>query len=51
MVAAGRRPRLLVTNDDGIDAPGLRVLVTALAEVGEIWVCSPSGMDGRDRGR
>ena len=40
---AGRRPRLLVTNDDGIDAPGLRELVLALARVGEVWVCSPSG--------
>ena len=45
------RPRLLVTNDDGIDAPGLRELVLALADVGEVWVCSPSGeREGREMG-
>lgn len=40
-----RRPRVLVSNDDGIDAPGLRSLVAALAATGEadIYVCSPSG--------
>lgn len=40
-----RRPRVLVSNDDGIDAPGLRSLVAALAATWEadIYVCSPSG--------
>jgi 5'-nucleotidase len=35
------RPLLLVTNDDGIDALGLRVLVEALAEIGEVLVAAP----------
>ena len=44
-----RRPRVLVSNDDGIDAPGLRSLVAALAATGEadIYVCSPSGTEQR----
>lgn len=44
-MAPARRPRVLVSNDDGIDAPGLRSLVAALAATGEadIYVCSPSG--------
>jgi 5'-nucleotidase len=35
------RPRILVTNDDGIYAEGLAVLRDALAEVGEVWVVAP----------
>ena len=42
-VPPAARPRILVTNDDGIDAPGLRELVLALEPMGEIYVCSPSG--------
>ncbi len=35
--------RLLVTNDDGIDAPGLRALVRALADAGhEVVVAAPA---------
>jgi len=34
--------RILVTNDDGIDAPGLRTLVKALADDGlKTWVAAP----------
>ena len=33
--------RILATNDDGIDAPGLRALVVALREVGEVVVVAP----------
>ncbi|MBI2301195.1 MAG: 5'/3'-nucleotidase SurE [Armatimonadetes bacterium] len=33
--------RILVCNDDGIRAPGLRALVVALAEVGEVVVAAP----------
>jgi len=36
------RPRLLLTNDDGIDAPGLRALVKALSAVGDVVVVAPS---------
>ena len=40
-----RRPRVLVSNDDGIHAPGLRSLVAALAATGEadIFVVAPTG--------
>lgn len=34
-------PRILVTNDDGIQAPALALLVDALDEVGEVWVFAP----------
>jgi len=37
--------RVLVSNDDGVDAPGIRVLADALAEVGEVTVVAPD----RDR--
>lgn len=33
--------KLLVTNDDGVDAPGLNALAGALAAVGEVWVVAP----------
>lgn len=32
---------ILVTNDDGINAPGLRVLAEALCSLGDIWVVAP----------
>lgn len=34
--------RILVTNDDGIEAPGLRALAAALREVGEVTIVAPS---------
>ena len=45
LVMAAKKPRVLVSNDDGIFAPGLRSLVAALAasDVADIYVCSPSG--------
>ncbi len=33
---------ILLTNDDGIDAPGLRALADALAELGEVTVVAPA---------
>lgn len=33
--------RILVTNDDGIDSPGLTVLAEALKVIGEVWVVAP----------
>lgn len=33
--------KILLTNDDGIDAPGLRTLALALKPLGEIWVVAP----------
>jgi 5'-nucleotidase len=35
------QPLLLVTNDDGVHAPGLRALAAALASVGEVHVVAP----------
>lgn len=37
------RPRILVTNDDGIDAPGLRRLAARLAADFEVIVVAPKG--------
>lgn len=41
MKARGR-PNILVTNDDGIHAPGLRALAAALEKVGEVYVVAPN---------
>ena len=35
------RPRILVTNDDGINSAGLTALVKALARLGDVWVVAP----------
>jgi 5'-nucleotidase len=34
-------PLILVTNDDGINAPGLQALAKAMAELGEVYVVAP----------
>lgn len=34
-------PRILVSNDDGIDATGINALAEALEPLGEVWVCAP----------
>jgi 5'-nucleotidase len=42
MAEQGRPPRILVTNDDGINAPGLRSLEKIAAEISEdVWVVAP----------
>ena len=33
--------RILVTNDDGIHAPGIRALAKAMKALGEVWVVAP----------
>jgi len=35
------KPLILVTNDDGVMAPGIRALAAALREVGDVIVCAP----------
>lgn len=35
-------PRILLTNDDGIDAPGLAAMHKALSRVGQVTVAAPS---------
>jgi len=38
-----KRPLILVTNDDGITAPGLRTLISVMNEIGEVIVVAPDG--------
>ena len=40
-VAAKKRLRILVSNDDGIDAPGLYALVQELRRIGSVFVVAP----------
>lgn len=35
-------PRIFVTNDDGVHAPGLLALVQAMREIGDVFVAGPS---------
>lgn len=35
------RPQILLTNDDGIDSPGLWAAAEALSELGYVWVTAP----------
>ena len=37
-----KRPNILLVNDDGIDAPGLRVLAENAARIGDVWVVAPA---------
>jgi 5'-nucleotidase len=42
-----RKPYILVTNDDGIDAPGIRFLTSVAASFGDVVVVAPfEGMSG-----
>ena len=44
MSANTSQPRILVTNDDGIQAPGLELLESIARELSdEVWVVAPSG--------
>ncbi|WP_338732803.1 5'/3'-nucleotidase SurE [Mangrovimonas cancribranchiae] len=36
-----KKPLILVTNDDGITAPGIRTLITAMKTIGEVVVVAP----------
>lgn len=36
-----KRPLILVTNDDGITAPGIRTLIEVMNEIGEVCVVAP----------
>ena len=38
----GRIPLILITNDDGINSPGLRAAATALEKLGEVLVVAPA---------
>ena len=41
MAKAKKRPTILITNDDGITAPGIRNLVEAVKDLGKIIVVAP----------
>src|SRR5690554_872580 len=36
-----KRPLILISNDDGINAPGIKALADAVADLGEVWVVAP----------
>jgi 5'-nucleotidase len=36
-----KRPLILITNDDGITAPGIRTLISVMKEIGEVVVVAP----------
>ena len=36
-----KKPLILITNDDGITAPGLRALIGFMKEIGEVVVVAP----------
>lgn len=36
-----KKPLILVVNDDGINAPGIRALITVMQEIGEVVVVAP----------
>jgi len=38
-----KRPLILVSNDDGITAPGVRVLISVMNEIGDVVVIAPDG--------
>ncbi len=41
MTSSGRRPRILVSNDDGYFSDGIQALVDAVSPLGEVWVVAP----------
>src|SRR4029434_5479738 len=36
------RPRILITNDDGIHSEGIEALETAMQQIGEVYVVAPA---------
>lgn len=36
-----KKPQILVTNDDGINAPGIRALISVMSEIGHVTVVAP----------
>lgn len=38
---SAKKPLILVTNDDGIFAKGIRTLVEEMIELGEVWIVAP----------
>ena len=43
-----KKPLILITNDDSISAPGIKVLTEIANDFGEVWVVAPDGpMSGK----
>lgn len=42
-MSTNQKPLILVTNDDGITAPGIRALVDVVKDLGEVVVVAPDG--------
>lgn len=42
LLAMQNKPKILLTNDDGIDAPGIRALWEALCEIGDLTIIAPA---------
>ncbi len=40
-ISKSERPLILVCNDDGITAPGIRKLISVMNEIGEVYVVAP----------
>ena len=38
-----KKPLILVTNDDGITAPGIRTLISVMNEIGDVVVVAGKG--------
>ena len=38
---SNKKPTILLTNDDGIDSPGIWAAAEALSEIGYVWVVAP----------
>ena len=43
------RPLILVTNDDGITAPGIRALIAIMNKIGEVVVVAPDSLATYER--
>ena len=41
MIPIKQKPTILVTNDDGITSPGIRLLAEAMHEIGDVFVVAP----------
>ena len=38
-----KRPLILISNDDGISAPGIRSLINLMKDLGDVVVMAPDG--------
>ena len=35
------KKRILIANDDGFQAPGIRALASMISDLGEVTICAP----------